>query len=71
MYEKTLLRGVQPILVYAVHCKAISLREEEVSAACFVEHGVAMLEGQSEYKILQDLLQEDIRKLVSLMNDLR
>ncbi len=71
MYEKMLLRRAKTILEYAAHCKAISIREEEFIAVAFVEHGVAMLEGQSEHQILRDALQQDIRKLVSLMNDLR
>ncbi len=70
IYEKVLIAGSQQILDYANYCKAISLREEEISAIRFVEHGVNMLKGQSESALVRTLLQQDIVRLVQLMNDL-
>ncbi len=71
IYEKAIFAGTPQILDYANHCKAISLREEEISAIRFVEHGVDMLKGQSESALVRTLLQQDIARLTRLMNDLR
>ncbi len=63
IYEKAILAGTQQILAYTNHCKTISLREEEISAIRFVEHGVDTLKGQSESALVRAWLQQDIARL--------